>query len=325
MKKILIILFTLISTLAIAQDMQFSHINETKLYLNPAYAGKQDLPNAIFGHRNFAPSGFGDYLSYHASYHQKIDLLKGGVGINFINDRQGNGVINRTYASAMYAYHFEIDNNIKIQAGLESRFALLSINTQNLVFPNMFDPISWQVKDETEYTRENLTSLTGNYIDFNAGVLMTYQNYMLRKYREFNIGFSVHHLNTPGSFLNFGNEKIERRYNLYFDIVIPLMDRRSVTVIPLLTPVFLAQKQGADMSFHYGGYLTYGNLDFGFLMRHNQLFQYINSILFVGLSYGNTNLSYSYDAAFLTKMKKNPISGAHEVTLSINFQYKRDE
>ncbi len=314
--------FITCSIISYSQDIQYSNINDIKLYINPGFAGKNNIPNAVIGHRNFSPSGFGDYLSYFVSYQQKVDILQGGIGLQLINDRQGSGAINRIYSGGMYAYHFNITDNLMIQAGLEGKFAHLSYDIEKIILPDMFNPITWQGRESDE----DLTTFaqnTANYLEFNTGFVITYKNVLLRKYREFSLGISVHHINKPPSLLS--GDKIPRRYNLYFDIDIPLMDFRSKQMIPVLKPVFLYQVQDSEMTFNYGGYLSVMNFQIGVLFRHNQNFGYFNSIFYAGVNFSDININYSYDSSFLGKMKKNPVSGAHEVTLSLNFQYKRNE
>jgi type IX secretion system PorP/SprF family membrane protein len=326
MKKTACISFLILIVLSSsAQDIQFSHINQTKLYLNPAFSGSDNKPHAILGHRNYAPSQFGDYISHHTSYNQYVDILNGGIGFQLINDRQGGGVINRIFTSAAYAYRFQVEKNITIQAALETKYAHLSIHRKNFIFPDMFNPTTWELRDSESYTSKMLEDASSDYLEFNTGVIMTYENFMIRKYREFTIGLSVHHLNQPQSLLTSDDNKIERRYNLYFDIVIPLMDKRSKGLIPILTPVFIFQKQGNNMNFNYGTYLTLSDFHLGVFFRHNYQIHYFNSIFYAGLNISNFRIGYSYDASMLSKMKKNPISGAHEVTLSISFQYKGEE
>jgi hypothetical protein len=209
-----------------------------------------------------------------------------------------------------------------IQAGLEGKYAHLSYDIDELVLPGMFDPVTWQISGSDDDINA-LAQHSSNYLEFNAGLVLTYQNVLMRKYREFNLGFSVHHINKPSSL--FSGEKIKRRYSLYFDIDFPLMDFRSKQMIPVLKPIFLYQLQGANMNFQYGGYLSIMNFRLGMMLRHNQNFEYFNSIFYVGVELSEININYSYDSSFLGKMKKNPISGAHEVTLSVKFQYKRNE
>ena len=264
MKKAALIIFLFIlSLISFSQDIQFSHINQTKLYLNPAFAGAENLPGAVLGHRNFSPSEFGDYISYHASYQQYVDVLEGGIGFQLINDRQSNGAISRIYSSGIYAYQFQVENNIIVQAGLEARYAHLSIRNKEFTFPNMFDPADWQVSGSGEYIPENLNNTRGSYLEFNAGAIMTYKNFMIRKYREFTVGLSVHHLNKPNTLLTHKDKRIKRRYNFYFDIIIPLVNQRSKGFIPLLTPVLLIEKQGSNMNFSYGSYLSLSDFQMG--------------------------------------------------------------
>ncbi|MFO8234756.1 MAG: PorP/SprF family type IX secretion system membrane protein [Bacteroidales bacterium] len=326
MKNLILTSFLLfISSYIFPQDIQFSHLQSTKLYINPAFAGKEAIPNAVIGHRNFSPSSFGDYISHHASFQKYSETLHGGIGFQIINDRQADGAINQIYGSGMYSYHFQVSSEVLIQAGLEAKLAYFSVQNKELTFPDMFDPYNWRMRDESEYSREHFADISDKYWEFNTGALLTYKKFMLRRYKEFNLGFSVHHLNSPNNFFGDENKKINRKYSLYFDIEVLLVDQRSKSLIPILKPTILLQKQGSESIFHYGAFLSVSDFEIGIFCKHNQSFNYFKGIMLMGIDISNFTISYSYDASLLSKMKKNPISDAHEVTLSINFQYNRDK
>ena len=306
-----------------AQDIHFSHITQTKLFNNPAFAGSDQVANLLINHRNYLPTNFGNYMTSQVSYNQKINALHGGIGAQIVSDRQGSGTFNRHYGSLTYAYQFKAQNNIFIYAGLETKFGYLSYNTQDLIFPDMFDPVNWEL-NKTNNTEE-FTSPNDHYVEFNSGILMVYKNYMLRTFEEFSIGFAVHHLNKPGSMLTPENEDIYRKYNFYFDIDIPMTWRKKASNVPTITPVLFVEHQRGNTLFQYGGILKNRSYQFGIFTRHNQLFNYFHLVLHAGFDFSKYSIYYSYDGNLFTNMEKNIFSGAHEVTFTIDFQYKGKE
>lgn len=323
MRHLTLLILLTSSISSIAQDVQFSQVNQSKLFLNPAFAGSDQNSNLLLNHKNYLPEKFGNYLISQASYNQKVDLLSGGIGAQIVNDRQGSGAFNRIFGSVMYSYHFQVQNNIFLYAGLEGKLGYLSYNTDDLIFPDMFDPVDWEL-DKTNQT-ENFSSLTDQYLEFNTGILMVYKNYMLRSYREFSLGLAVHHLNKPTSMLNSNQANIPRKYNLYFDIDIPMMWQKETSNVPVLTPVLFIEAQPYSTTFQYGGIIDNRNYKFGVFSRHNHQFQYFHLILYAGFNFSNYSIHYSYDGDFFSNMQKNIYSGAHEVTFTVNFQYKGEE
>jgi len=305
---------------ALAQDIHFSQINQSKTFFNPAFAGSNQNSNLLLSHRNYSPTKMGNYLSSQVSYNQKFDLIHGGLGAQIINDRQGSGTFNRIFGSLLYSYHFKAANNIFLYAGLESKFGHLSYNTQNLTFPNMFDPVDWELNQTNQI--EQFPRRSEQYFEFNTGILMVYKNYMLRTFQEFSIGLAVHHLNKPASMLNHDQASIPRKYNLYFDIDIPLMSQKRTSNVPLLTPMLFVEAQNTNTMFQYGAIIHNNEYHLGVFARNNHLLQFYQIIFYAGFTFSNYNISYSYDGDVFSAMEKNIFSGAHEVTFTINFQYK---
>lgn len=303
-----------------AQNIHFSQIDQTKLYYNPAFAGSDQVTNLMVNHRNYLPASFGNFITYQASYNQKIETIKGGLGMQIINDRQGGGTFNSILGSLIYSYHFQASDNIFLYGGLETKLGYVSVRKKDLIFPDMFNPRSWELSQTN--TNENLDTYNGTNLDFSAGILMVYKKYMLRTFREFSVGFSIQHLNKPASILSQENSRISRTYNLFFDIDIPLMGKKKLSEAPVLTPALLFRGHGSSLMLQYGSILSNKGLDMGIFIRHDQRFQFIDLIFQAGVELSNFSIHYSYDSSFLSKMKKNLISGAHEVTLGIHFQYK---
>jgi|SRR6056297_224484 len=322
MKRNFLILILFFSVTGYGQQTFFSHINHTRSYINPAFAGTEKINNLILGHRSHPASSIGDYATYYLAYQQPRKFLHGGFGFQLINDLQGEGAISKISAGGIYAYHFKINNNLFARAAIEPSFTQISVNQDKLKFPNMFDAQKWELMDETEYIPENLSGLNHHYIEFNAGIVLTHKNYLIRNYRDITVGLAVHHINQPNYQLNYPEEKIYRRYSVYFDMNIGLMKKRTLKDIPVLTPVFLLRSGKDYQMLQYGFMLKYLNIEIGTFLRNNLLLHYIDPIIYAGFSYSSFSINYSYDIPIANKMEKNFISGAHEVTFTINFQYK---
>jgi type IX secretion system PorP/SprF family membrane protein len=319
MKKLFSLLIILgIYSHAFPQDISFSHLNHSKLFINPGFAGTEKISNLTVSHRNLSPEEFGNYITYRASYNQYLNLINGGLGIQFIQDNQGNGAINRSYFSGIYSYRIKLEKNLILNPALEMKFASYSLNTNDLILPSMFDQSSWTIsKDMPDASLHR----SANYLEFNTGVILRYINEYLRTYRDFTVGLAFHHLNKPVSLMDPENQ-INRKVSLYFDIELFLSQLETYQSSTLLIPSFLYTQQLNSNLFQYGTYLKYKNVFLGGFIKHNSAFQYVTPIFQVGAELDEFHISYSYDAGFLNYKRISVFSGAHEVTLSVNFSIK---
>lgn len=319
MKKIiLIIIISGICPYALSQDINFSHLNHSRLFINPGFAGSEKISNLTVSHRNLNPANFGNYVTYKLSYHQFFDFINGGLGLQFIRDNQGSGTINRTYISGMYSYKLRLQKNLYLTPALEMKYAMYSLHTKDLVFPDMFDKSSWEVIGTPPVESLHRSS---DYLEFNTGVILRHINEYQRRYRDFTIGLAIHHLNKPNTLLN-EESRISRKFSAYFDIEIFLNRMDTYQSSTLVIPSFFFTWQRNIHLFQYGTYLKYKNFMLGAFIKHDSEFRFITPTFQIGVSYEDFEISYSYDAGFLNYKKVSVFSGAHEVTLSVNFSIK---
>mgnify|MGYP006284347633 CR=1 FL=1 len=316
-KSLQILIFLLIALESLPQDISFSHINHSKLHINPGFAGNPKVSDIALSHRNFSPTDFGNYLTYRAAFSRYFDWANGGIALELMRDDQGQGAISRTYIGGMYSYRIQLRQNLSIHPGLEARYAYYTVNTSDLVFPNMFNRNRWEVTGPTE----QISGQRDHYLEFNTGFVLTYRNEYLRSYRDWTLGVAVRHLNKPASLLQEGNA-IPRQVVVYFDMEIFLKQLETYQSSTVLIPTFYYARQKSTDRFHYGAYLKYKTIRLGAFIRHDSGFHYLIPAFQLGASFSEFNVDYSYDAGFLNYKTAPVFSGAHEVTLSINLSIK---
>ena len=322
MKKSLhILIFLLISLESLPQDISFSHINHSRLHLNPGFAGSPKIADMTLSHRNFSPTDFGNYLTYRASFSRHLDWANGGAALEFLRDDQGQGAISRTYIGAMYAYDLKLRKNLTIHPALEVRYAYYRLNIRDLVFPEMFDRSQWKITGTPE---ENISGKSDHYLEFNTGFVLNYRNEYLRSYRDWTLGVAVRHLNKPGSFLR-DQQAIPRQVIVYFDMEIFLKYLDTYRSSTMLIPTFSYARQKNTDRFFYGTYLKYETIRLGAFIRHDSGLHYLVPSFQIGAAFSEFQIDYSYDAGFLNYKATPVFSGAHEVTLSINFSIKESD
>jgi len=316
-KSLQILIFLLIAQQSLPQDISFSHINHSRLHINPGFAGNPKVSDIVLSHRNFSPTDFGNYLTYRAAFNRYFDWANGGVALEIMRDDQGQGAISRTYIGGMYSYRIQLRQNLTLRPGLEARYAFYTLNTNDLVLPGMFERSTWELTGP----REQISGKTDHYLEFNTGFVLTYRNDYLRTYRDWTLGVAVRHLNKPASFLRDG-EAIPRQMIVYFDMEIFLKQLETYRSSTVLIPTFYYSLQKKTDRFHYGAYLKYKSIRFGAFLRHDSGLNYLIPTFQLGAAFGEFNIDYSYDAGFLNYKTSPVFSGAHEVTLSMNLSIK---
>ncbi len=129
-------LFTIFSVIVysccLGQDPTFSQFFSNRLYLNPAFAGASQCPKLTLNYRNQWPGIDNSFVTYAASYDQNIDEINGGIGVQLMSDRAGEGVLHTTSAASIYAYQFRDNRKFSIRAGFHASLVQKSIDVSNL-------------------------------------------------------------------------------------------------------------------------------------------------------------------------------------------------
>ena len=75
-----------IQTIVFCQDPEFTQFYSNPVYLNPAFAGSKICPRFVMNYRNEWPNISGKFITTAAAYDQRVDALRGGLGLMFVND-----------------------------------------------------------------------------------------------------------------------------------------------------------------------------------------------------------------------------------------------
>ena len=105
-----------------AQDPHFSQFYANPLYLNPAFAGSNVCPRITAHFRDQWPNVHGTYVTYSASYDQHFDKIAGGIGVLFMGDHQGQGVINTYAASFIYSFKLKVSRKFNMRFALQATY-----------------------------------------------------------------------------------------------------------------------------------------------------------------------------------------------------------
>lgn len=307
LKNTITLLLVLWTTSTMGQDVSFSQFYTNPLYLNPAFSGSVGVPRTSLQYRNQWHAFQNAYTTYSVALDMPVELLRGGIGINILNDAQGNKLINSLQANFSYAVHLQLSEEFKFNGGIQAGYIQNSLNTGNLIFNDNLDP-----NYGNHGISEELASLTDpnyDFIDFSSGVLV-YSDKLFG-------GVAVHHLAEPYQTYYGGQEentRLPRKYTGHFGARLPIYlyghNRKKFDISPQL----ILQKQGDFSQFNYGVFATRGGLTAGTWFRQNFGIRYDAVIFLVGFMKNTWQIMYSYD--FTVSGLRGESGGTSEISLS---------
>ncbi len=307
---------SLLPKTAEAQDPEFSQFYAAPLYLNPAMAGLHYCPRIIINFRDQWPGqGLNNvYITTAASYDQHFDGLSGGIGLFFMSDRAGGGILNTNTVNGIYSYQLRINRELTVKTGMQVTYAQRTVNWDKLIFEDQIDPktgfvdINGLPNPTAELPPGNTSA---SYVDFSTGSLIFNQNFFA--------GLSVKHLTRPNESI-IGRDQVARipiRYNFHGGAVIKL--DKSLKAKSELYPNIMYTFQSVFKQLDIGSYISRSSLFAGMWYRNftHPRFSSDALILIFGFRKDILKVSYSYD---LTISQLTPGSGgSHEIALALNF------
>ncbi len=311
---LLIFLFNL-NLCILGQDPEFSQFFSNKLYLNPAFAGASENAGLGIHFRDQRIHSSSIMNTINLSFNQYVEPIKGGVGIQILNDVQGSS-ISKLQIDGIYSYHFQVSNQLYINAAIEASIFQKRISFSNFSLPEGIDPI------EETISNYNYNKNYPIQFDFSSGFTANYKSSYF--------GFAIHHLTKPNEHLtkfsfsyNADDDeyRVKRKYTLHYGTIIKIFKNGLIKEKYAISPNIVYQIQNSHR-INYGLYFLYQNVSFGMWIKQAIPFNFDAAIFLVGFELPGYEFAYSYDF-------KLPKSGAflnintHEVTFIINFQYKQ--
>ena len=193
-----LIFFALVlrGSIVFAQDPIFSQFYAAPLQMNPAFAGTAQAPFIAANYRMQYPSfaSGAAYSTFAASYDQALNRSNSSIGFSVMTDDAGQGILKKTFASAIYSYKVNIREDIQAKIGVEAGLIQSNLDWDKLRFLDQIDPITgFETPRPSAEVRP--TELNKTLFDLSTGFLINAKN--------FYIGVSGKHLATPNEgFLN---------------------------------------------------------------------------------------------------------------------------
>lgn len=275
--RVLGFLFLLVSMSTLeAQDLHYSQFYNSPHNLNPSLTGMFD------GNQRYILSGRDQWryvpvpwTTVSASFDRRPAgadnmniFLTWGLNINY--DKQGDSKLTLIDFGGQLAFHNKVSQKSQLSLGLGLGYATKGFDTQSLTWDKQWDGEGFNTSLPSGEQYQNTERI--HFLETKAGL-----NYRYRKsYRTWiDLGVSAIHLLEPeANFSNVEIEKLPRRYTANavwnqmmsssFDIqlhgLFQLQDRYDETVFGALVKLYLDEKKGNELAFHFGlGYRTSGS------------------------------------------------------------------
>lgn len=305
-KEFCLILSVFVTFVGLTQDPEFSQIYPRLLRLNPAFAGTGDGGRVSGIYRNQWPGLGSAFVTTGAFYDQPVEFVHGGIGVEIIKDSQGNNTFTWSSAALIYSYHLQANRDLFILAGFQASVNQWSRSVNDLIFPDMIDPVEGVIIPTSEV-------MAGNnkwYPDFSVG--------FLGNYKDMIAGISIHHLAKPVISLSDSyKSEVSRKWSFF--VRNTFLFSGSTAKGLYISPGFFFKTQQTSGSLKYGFTAGYGPVHTGAWISHD-LDVTMNLLTFgLAIEISGLLIAYSYDFVPWRTDLPVPVTGAHEFSLSIHF------
>lgn len=258
MKRFIYVLFSfLFLGSSWAQDVHFSQFDNSPMTLNPALAGAHSTFQGIAMYRGQYGSFTSPYKTFAASMDgqlsagmKKANGIIGG-GLNFYNDRMGNGYFAQSTVGLNVSYNLKITRFSRVALGLNTTFGQCATNPAQGQWGSQYDGTAFNASLQSgeSFYAQNLT-----YFDVGAGLVYSYQTNVSKQTNEgdkgFSVGLAAYHLNNPRfSFYNSSIQTIPVRISGFANANFAILAANGI-----IQPSVCVQNQKKSLEVQYGFY-----------------------------------------------------------------------
>jgi len=307
MKRIIVILFVLLSFMVNAQDLQLTQFYTAPLYLNPALTGANSASRISTTYRNQWAGLPGSFSSFLLSFDHYIHEMRSGVGVFIVKDKAGTVGLGSNSMGFTYAFDYKISHKWSAAIGLKAAYSWRTLDYNKLFFGD-------QIVRDAETSVQMLFPEKVSFFDFSSGFVVFSPNTWM--------GIAMNHLNKPvESFLP---------KSAYLPMSVSLHGGRNIYLEKTgsgkssLKPYFM-------LAANYRYQAEFDQLDVGLYLKQPQYFTgiwyrgipilkhyasgYANNdaiAILIGGVYKQITFSYSYD--FTISQMIGVSGGSHEIS-----------
>lgn len=130
--SIVLLLSLLGNSRLMGQDVSFSQVYSSPLYLSPSFAGFTSGGRVALNYRDQWPGIANTFRTYAFSYDEYLSGYNSGIGLLFLRDDQGGGQLVTQNLGIVYAYELAITEDIFVRPGLQFQYAERKIDPSRL-------------------------------------------------------------------------------------------------------------------------------------------------------------------------------------------------
>ncbi len=318
---ILLLIFACSSFFVKAQDIHYSQMYSTPLYINPAFTGNFDCNfRAGLNYRQQAASFTIPFETYSAWGDTRIfPRFLGrrswiGLGAHLYYDNAGDGGLKKIQGMFFGAFNqgFNSDNSLYGSLGVGLGVTNRSIDINKLIFNDQWDSIALQF-DPARISADvtNIQSSSIFYPDFNLGLSL---HHLVNEKWMYEVGGSISHINKPKESFFGEDNKVGRKIIVSGTVQYILSDRF------LIKPeAYFIAHEGVQETI-FGANIVYGAV--GLKLFGGLWTRLVRDIIPVmGIEYNNYTLLFSYDINISKQRMASNYKGGFEFSLVKKFCY----
>ncbi len=313
MKKLLIIILTLLSLFSFGQDPQFSQYYAAPLLLNPALAGAIDCYRVGTNARSQWTGLPGGAFNTAAAYiDMNVPDYRSGVGLMVLHDEIGSPKLTSNEVSGFYSFLAPVNKQLNFRFGLQGTYVSRSLDYSRLIFEDQFSGTT-VTQPSTSDPVSGFSRV--NYGDISAGTMVYGE-------KTYWLGFSASHLTQPKQAFYLTGSRLPIKYTVHGGYNFHYSATKSYKEADWLwiIPTFLYKAQGKFDQLDLGVYLIKNSIMFGmwyrgiFFKQDNQIKNSDALSFHLGYQYQRLSFVYSYDVT-TSKLALQNTKGSHEISL----------
>jgi type IX secretion system PorP/SprF family membrane protein len=293
------------------QDFHFTQFFANKLFLAPSFAGATAQNRFITNYRNQWPGLPKGYSTYSVSFDHFFSHFNSGAGVIVMRDVAGSGKLGALHLGLYYSYDFNINRTIHLRPGISFNYLQRSVDFTKFRFSDQY------VNDDYQPTTEVLNNDNTGAVDASSSIII-YSS-------KITLGVTLDHMLQPNISLINSTEKYPMKLSLYGVATILRKGRLLKPIDETLSLAFLFKNSSEYRQLDIGVYWAQSPLTFGLWYRGIPVLNSDRGDSFAGLiGYKNPNFSIGYSYDFTISNLINKTSGAHEISMAIEFmKYKK--
>lgn len=314
-KRIIVFIFGCATYgISFGQDYHFSGFMQNMVYVNPAYTALPSSGEVGLTYRNQWPGIPATFITYGAAIVLPVKALNSGIGLSFINDMQGSGVINRTSASLHYGYLLDVSETWQVGAGISASWVMKRFNADELIFrTDLLNDLGYS------YGSVTFDNYTKSYPDFSVGLIARNNN-------NLSFGVSMAHVTRPqDTFSDLEEARLPFKYTAFISGRIGDVGQGSIGELAIEPAAFYSLQQDNHELICGSQFILSSTFMAGAWIRQNMKLNLEAIIISAGISWEKYNISYSYDVNLKKISFLSTKMAAHEVTFLYRFEYKEKQ